>query len=283
MKRFFLVFSLFCLFFSFSGHFIIITAQTPTPTSTTTNEPSPIEKAWNDFWNWVSGIFVKTDYEIDTSRTSEEVRSDMNDYGDTNDPNYKNKHSSSGTRLTGSQSQTCLKGNIIKKVTLDTPDYPNTDLSQICLNDSNCFIKNKDATSDELKDLDLTDCQTVSIKDLAHYFVQLQKQFYCSNDQNKLIDTDQNIIDLVEKNYSDSIPENKLNCYQKIYDDFYLVPKDTTDKEEENSKKIIKTPIPNKDQDSNKSSKDLQNQLDQNFSPEGQNGGLNGLRPNSWQ
>ena len=236
--------------------------QTTTPTTTT-----PEESLWTKFWSWISSVFIKTDYTI-TQRPSDEINSDMTEYGTASD---NRKHSSSGTRLTDSSNQTCYKGNVIKKVILNTTGYPDTNLAQICNSSNGCIV----SSSSE------SDCQTVSIKDLAHYFVQTNQQFYCNN-QNKLINIESNIIDAVNTKFSESISSANLDCYQTIYKDFYLVPKDTTDENEENSKNIVQTPISASDQKSGSIS-DTKDQLNKNFIPANQSwDGLSSLRPQSW-
>jgi len=248
-------------------------AQTPTsiPTvATQSSTTSPQSNLFTLFLNWILGLFVKTDYNI-TARPISDINSDMTDYGNANNlDEYKNKHSFAGSRSTSSNSQNCLKGNVIKKVILGT-DPNNTSLSKICLDSSNqCFVDS--ASTDST-------CKTITIKDLAHYFIQQNKPFYCdSNDRS--VETEQTVIDKTNQTYSTAISQNELTCYQQIYDDFYLTPKETSDTEE-NTNKIIKTPISNKDQKEGASNSDIQKQLDQNFSPDGTSAGLYGLRPES--
>lgn len=253
---------------------VFIFAETPTsipiPVATESSNTNPQPNIFTLFLNWVLGLFTKTDYNIAT-RSTQEISSDMTDYGNINNVDeFKNKHSFAGSRSTNSNSQNCLKGNVIKKVILGT-DPNNTSLSKICLNSSGqCFVDS--ASTDST-------CKTITIKDLAHYFIQQNKPFYCgSNDQ--LIETEQNVIDKTNQSYYISIPQDELICYQQIYDDFYLTPKETSDTEE-NTNKIIKTPISDKDQKEGASNSDLQKQLDQNFSPDGSSAGLYGLRPES--
>ena len=196
----------------------------------------------------------------------------MTDYGTASN---SDKHSSSGTRLTDSASQTCYKGNVIRKVILNNSGYPETDLAQICNSSGNCFVS---TTSN-------SDCETVSIKDLARYFVQINQKFYC-NDKNKLIDINSDVLDAVNtfitENSLSEIPGSDLICYQEIYKDFYLVPKDTANENEENSKNIVQTPISVSDQNSSDNANAIKNKLDKNFSPAGTSAGLNGLRPAGW-
>ncbi|MDD4026811.1 MAG: hypothetical protein PHO75_01315 [Candidatus Shapirobacteria bacterium] len=250
---------------------VFIFSQTPTLIATQSSNTSPQPNIFTLFLNWVLGLFVKTDYNI-SSREISKINSDMTDYGDVNNPDeYKTKHSFAGSRSTSSNSQNCLKGNIIKKVILGT-DSNNTSLSKICFDSSNkCFIDS--SSTDSI-------CKTITIKDLAHYFVQQNKPFYCDSNDNS-VEIEQNIIDKTNQSYSTAIPQNELSCYQQIYDDFYLTPKQTSDTEE-NTNKIIKTPISDKDQKEGASNSDLQKQLDQNFSPDGSSAGLYGLRPASW-
>lgn len=270
MKRFLIVLLFLVLSFSFP---LSILAETPTSVAISTAETFEEPSLWNQFWSWITGIFIKTDYTI-SQRPTKEVISDMNNYGNASE---SGKHSSSGTRLTSASSQRCYKGTVIKKVILDTSGYPNSDLSKICLSNTNeCVVKSTSDSTD-----DLTNCQTITIKDLAHYFVQIQKQFYC-DDQNHFINIDTDVITKVNEKFTDAISETKKICYQTIYNDFYLVPKDTADENEENSKKIVQTPISANEQVSSNNVQDNKNQLDKNFSPAGTSGGLNGLRPSSW-
>jgi len=250
-------------------------AQTPTTTTPLSENQTPVvaeESLWTKFWNWVTGIFIKTDYII-AQRPVDEINSDMTKYGTTSD---NEKHSSSGTRLTDSSSQICYKGNVIRKVILDTNGYPDTNLAQICNSSNGCSVS---FGSD-------SDCESVSIKDLARYFIQTNQKFYC-DDKNKLIMTSSDVITAVNTFISDNnlseIPQGNLTCYQDIYKDFYLVPKDTQDENEENSKKIVQTPISISDQDSNDDASDIKNKLNKNFIPVNQNwDGLSSLRPQSW-
>lgn len=256
------------------------TTPTITVTLTPTNDTSTTQpNIWNLFWSWVFGIFAKTDYSINPNRTSAQINSDMTDYGDLNSPENKEKHSFAGSRSTDSNTQNCFKGNVIKKVILNISGYPDTKLSKICFDSTNssqtCQIKTLNDSTENLT------CTEKTIKDLSHYFVQLQKQFYCTNN-NVLMNTEQNVVDEVNKFYTTSIPQNELGCYQAIYEDLYLTPKDTTDNEEENTKKMMQTPISNKDQNSTNNNSDIKNQLNKNFSPEGTTGGLGGLRPAGW-
>lgn len=242
-----------------------ITTENQTTTTPTTNTPE--ESLWTRFWNWISSVFIKTDYTI-AQRPPNEINSDMTDYGTTSD---NNKHSSSGTRLTDSNSQTCYKGNVIKKVILNKIGYPNTNLAQICNSPNGCVVSSGSES----------ECLTISIKDLAHFFVQTNQQFYCNN-QNKLINIDSDVINAVNTNFSESITSSNLDCYKTIYQDFYLVPKDTDDKNEENSKNIVQTPISAGDQKSGSIS-DTKDQLNKNFVPANQSwDGLSSLRPQSW-
>ncbi|MFA6184548.1 MAG: SpoIID/LytB domain-containing protein [Candidatus Shapirobacteria bacterium] len=236
--------------------------------STTPPTVTPEESLWTRFWNWISKVFIKTDYAI-AERSTKNINSDMTEYGTTSD---NGKHSSSGTRLTDSQSQTCYKGNVIKKVILNTTGYPNTDLTQICNSSNGCVVS---SGSD-------SDCKTVSIKDLAHYFVQINKQFYCDS-SNNLINIESNITNAVIGTSLPEISQNNLNCYQQIYNDFYLVPKNGST-EEENSKNIVQTPISASNQSSGDNANATKNKLNKNFIPANKNwSGLNSLRPASWK
>jgi hypothetical protein len=149
-------------------------------------------------------------------------------------------------------------------------------LSKICLNSHNtCFVKPLNVSSETLISENLSNCSDIALKDLAHYFVQINKQFYCDTN-NKLI----NIEEAIKNKITISIiPENEKPCYQQIYNDLYLTPKETSDINEENTKKIIQTPISSQDQNPNDSNINIRNQLNQNFSPDGTSAGLSGLRP----
>lgn len=287
MKRLSIILLFLLIPFSFPTFISAQTASTSSATTTTTNS-SP--NLWSAIWSWIFGLFAKVDYNIEPNRDTATIKSDMTDYGDLNkDIEYKNKHSSAGSRSTELNTQTCFKGSVIKKVILKTTGYPNSDLTKICFNAINkCVIKPLDVTSENLKTENLTNCNIITIKDLAHYFVQLnttqtKKQFYCASDKNQLIDIGQDVIDQVNKDYSTDIPENELTCYQGIYEDLYLTPKETTDKDEENTKKMMQTPISNKDQNPNQTSSENRTQLDKNFSPDGTSAGLYGLRPEKEQ
>jgi hypothetical protein len=191
----------------------------------------------------------------------------MTNYGGNPGEDDTQKHSFTGSRISDSNSQNCLKGNVIKKVILG--EYSDSDISHICLDSSSqCFV---DSTSTD------SICKTITIKDLAHYFVQKQQQFYC-DPNNKSVAIEQNVIDSVNQLFTTPIPEIELICYQQIYDDFYLTPKDPK-KEDENTEKMMKTPIPASDQDSNDSVGKIENKLNQYLSPDGTNAGLSGLRP----
>lgn len=237
--------------------------------SATQTNPTPNRNIFQIIWDWLFGLFVKTDYTIST-RSFADINSDMTDYGDKDSADFQEKHSFAGSRSSDAYTQNCYKGNVIKKVILNTFGYPDSQLAEICmdLNDPNqCLVK-------PLK----SSCTPISISDLANYFVQINKKFYCDSN-NKLTETEQIIRDKVS---GDIIAENQLSCYQQIYDDLYLTPKDSQDQNEENTKKMIQTPISAKDQ-TDGSSQEIQNQLNRNFIPEGSKwDGLNSLRPEAW-
>lgn len=239
----------------------VITTGTTTPIATT-SEPNLIEK----FLAWISNLFAKTDYTIDPSRSFEAKIEDMTNYGDNKDPNNKEKHSFAGSRLTDANSQNCLKGNVIKKVILGDKD---TDLSQICLDSANiCTVKPISNSN--------TNCKTITIKDLGKYFVQINKPFYCDSN-NKLLDIEEPIKNKFS-NETIIINNNEYGCYEGIYDDFYLTPKEAN-QEDENTKIIMQTPLPASSQNSNDSTNDINNKVNQNFSYEGTNCGPYCLRP----
>jgi len=243
-----------------------------------TTNSSPEFNIFEKFWNWLFGLFVKTDYSI-SIRSLSEINSDMSDYGDKNDSIFSEKRSFTGSRLTSSVSQTCFKGNVIKKVILNSNNYPDSLISRICISLQNnlCSVKSLNDSTEGLS------CQNIYISNLAHYFVQSQQNFYCFSEKNQLTNIDQEIVDKVNQKFPNPISPEKLSCYQDIYQDLYLTPKETTDNDEENTKKMIQTPISNKDQKSDNNHQETINQLNQNFIPEGSNwNGLNSLRPESW-
>lgn len=209
---------------------------------------------WEKFWSWITAVFIKNNYVI-KQRDPVEKTSEMT--------NYDSEVSSAGTRLTSKSSQDCFKGDIIKKH-LDTKP-----IAHICLNSSICTVSTDNS------------CTPISLKDLAHYFVQINQNFYC-DDQNNFVEIDNDTIEDINNTYKENIPDNMLSCYQAIYDDLYLVPKGNINENEINSQKIVKTPIPASNQNISNDTSDLQTQLNQNFSPDGTFYGLNGLRPASW-
>lgn len=237
------------------------------PALTVDDEAEDLESIgmWTGLWNWLWGKFKKTDYIIGQQRPL----SDMNTFGVAKTKGYKKKHSFIGSRITNDRSQDCLKGKVIRKVILELDSYSDHTLSKICLNDGNGNFSN---------------CKDKTIKDLAHYFVQLSKNFYCDKNSN-FINIEQNVKDAVrnDPNLKDIIPDYELDCYQQIYNSFYLSPEDKTNSKsgsEENIKTMIQSPLSAKDQDSTKSNKEINEQLNQNFSPEGcTDCGLYGLRP----
>jgi hypothetical protein len=255
MKRFLIVLLFLILPFSFPT---FVSAQCTVKALDSSSE-SLIEKIITLFFGWLT----KTDYTIKTIDTKTKNK-DMTEYGDINDPNFKEKQAFAGSRSQDANSQSCLKGNVIKQTILGTSGYSNTDLAQICL-DNNCSV--------------------INIKDLANYFIQTNKKLYC-NDKNKLIDIESSFIEKVNKieNFTDdTIPESKLICYQQIYDEFYITPKDNTDDNEENAKKMVQTVIPANNQNKSSGIKDTKAQVDKNLNPANKNwGGTNSLRPASW-
>ena len=271
MKRFLIV--LLFLILPFFSHPIFITAQSVTPSSSTDStistpsaDASSGESLWSKFWSWLTTIFIRTDYTI-SQRPLKDVTSDMTNYGTVSD---SDKHSSSATRLTDSQSQKCYKGAVIRKVILGTSGYPDTTISHICLDSSGQYSVSTDSS-----------CQAIKISDLAHYFIQTNQPFYC-DDKNKIINLETDVINKVNETFTESIPSAQLNYYLAIYNDFYLVPKETSDENEENSRNIVKTPLPAGEQNSGSSVSDNKDQLEKSVSPQGTGSGLDGLRPASW-
>jgi len=212
------------------------------------------------------GLFTKTDYSIQKREIST-ILIDMNDYGYEDDKNFDEKHAFAGSRSQDANSQNCFKGNIIKQAVIGTVGYKNTDLAQICLDNI---------------------CSIISVDDLANYFIQTNQQFYCDN-KNKLTDTESSFIDKVNQitNLADiTIPESKKTCYQQIYNDFYITPKDNTDNTEENVKKIIQTPLSAASQNQNENNVEIKKRVDDFFTPANyldKANGLNGLAPESWK
>ena len=207
------------------------------------------------------GLFTKTDYSVQ-KRELKIIQTDMTEYGNKDDEDFDKKHAFAGSRLTDINSQNCLKGNSIKQTVMGTLGYKNAELAQICFDDN---------------------CSTIKVNDLANYFVQINQKFYC-DDNNKLVDIESNVIDKV--NLSDladvTIPDSKKSCYQQIYDDFYITPKDNKDINEKNVKNVIKTPINASSQDPNKNNVEIKKQVDSLFTPANYpvgTGGFNGLIP----
>jgi hypothetical protein len=269
MKRFLLIL-LFLLIPFLIPAFVSAQTSTNTSTASATSSASTIAKPniFQQFFAWLFGLFTKTDYIIGKA-----TNSDMTDYGDINDPNFNQKHSFAGSRLTDSNSQTCLKGNVIRKVILelDPSSYPNANLAQICPDSVECLVSNLNSG-----------CKTITVKDLANYFVQINQKFYCIENSNELTDIGQDIKDKVSQ--FSPIPENEISCYQQIYDDFYITPKDTSNQNEENAKNIVQTPLSAENQDSTLTNQQIKDRVDQNFTPEDTNNpaGLSGLRPANW-
>lgn len=264
-----------------------VLAETPIPTPTTISPtPSPEEtiknpesNAWQKFLNWLFGLFVKTDYQIDF-RSLDVKNQDMTNYSDIKTSDFDQKHSFAGSRLSDINSQNCLKGNVIKNVILKISGYRDSDLSKICLSSTGCTVK-------PLNDTTRTNCTTISIDDLAHYFVQLNQPVYCTPNSNQLTNLDSNFITAVKAiTFSKNpIPVSELDCYQKIYDDFYITPKGNTDNNEENAKKIVQTPINVDSQNPGENTTEIKNRVDDNFTPDNYpigTGGLYGLRPDNW-
>ena len=209
---------------------------------------------WEKFWSWITAVFIKNNYVI-KQRDPVEKTSEMT--------NYDSEVSSAGTRLTSKSSQDCFKGDIIKKH-LDTKP-----IAHICLDSNVCTVSTDSS------------CAPISLKDLAHYFVQINQNFYC-NDQNNFVEIDNDTIEDINNTYKEDISDNMLSCYQAIYDDLYLVPRGNINENEINSQKIVKTPIPASSQNDSDDTLSVQNKLNQNLSPNGTSYGLDGLRPTAW-
>jgi hypothetical protein len=264
MRRILIVFLFLFLPFSFP------TVSLAQPNNATQQQDS----LWTQFWNWITGIFIKNDYQI-IKRETDIINSDMTKYGLADD---ESKHSSPGTRLSDLNNQICYKGNLIKNTILKKyKDFP---LAYICPSGIGCSVT---PLSPDPPNADT--CDKVSIKKLAVYFVQTNQKFYC-DETNKLIDTGQDVIDAVNEFVSESslpeIPSTNFTCYDSVHKDFYLVPKENSDKKEENTRKILKIPISQNSQDPNADTDDIKDQLNKNFSPQGSSGGLKGLRPAGW-
>jgi len=276
IKRFFIVLSLLTILLCRTPTSISALTSSPsasaTSSTTATSSATANQSFLDKLLSFLFGLFVKTDYFI-SSRPSTDINHDMNDYGDLSDYDFNNKHSFSGSRLTSANSQNCLKGNAIKQTILSTVGYSDSELAHICLDSTNKCTVSADSS-----------CQLIKVSDLAHYFVQLKKQFYCDAN-NKLINTESNITSKVNKTFTENISAEELSCYQTIYNDFYITPKDNTDINEENAKKVVQTPLSASSQDKTLDTKAIKAQVDQNFTPAGYsdgNGGLSGLRPANW-
>lgn len=204
-----------------------------------------VEKIFTLFFGWLT----KTDYSIKNTDTATRNK-DMTEYGNVKDTSFSEKQAFAGSRSQNINNQKCLKGNAIKQTILNTPGYKNAELAQICL----------DGT-----------CSIISIDDLANYFIKTNQKFYC-DDNNNLVETESIIkekISTIQDLADVSIPESKTSCYQAIYNQFYITPKDNTDDNEDNAKKIVRTVIPANSQDKNLGVKATKSQADKNFCPKG--------------
>lgn len=227
------------------------------------------ESWYSGLWRWLWGRFKKTDYEIGIKRPSR----DINEFGKKKTKGYVKKQSFIGTRSTSYKNQECLKGEVVKKTLLEEKGYENKDIAKICFDLGGDIYRCDD---DDIK----------TIKDLGNYLVNQGKPFYC-DENNKLIEIEQNIKDIINNDTElDPIIPFELDCYQKIYQEFYISSTGTKDAdEEENIKKVIKNSLFSKDQDNNKSNTENQDQLQDNFIPYKQQNqktdtsGLYGLRP----
>ena len=218
---------------------------------------------WSGAWNWLWGKFKKTDYGIGLQRPKD----DLTNYGNITTKGFKKKQSFIGSRAIDSKSQNCLKGNVIKKVILgEDTNYPDEDLSQICLD--------QEGTSG---------CENIRITNLAYYFIQINKNFYCDENNNS-IEIEQSVKD---KASGAQIPSSKFDCYNQIYNEFYLTTKkydDDNNNKEGNINNIVKTAIPKKYQDSNKTNQEVNEQLRSHLSPEKyKESGFSGLIPQRYK
>jgi hypothetical protein len=250
---------------------------------TTTNSltiGNPLTAGIEALLRWFFGLFNKTDYTID-QRSYNEIGTDTSDYGNLNDKSaFKEKHAFAGSRISSDQDQICFKGTVMKKVATGE-DSNNPEVSKIYINnDNSCQLKINQSSNNPI---------SVTMKDLIFYFIQSNKQFYCDDNNKNLINTDQSIVNKIkgigltnpDKSPAPTptpIPNNLLTCYQYVYDDLYLTPKETSS-EDENTKKMIQIAIPADKQNPNADSNTLKDNLNKNFSPEGTSWGLNGLRP----
>lgn len=283
MSRFrnlsFIIFLFLISFFSFNPNFsFAIDISTPPSQTITQTTPEPTN-IFIRFFRSISNLFAKK-YEINPNRSFDEKRQDETDYGDINKPiEFAKKHSYAGTRLTPNNNQDCRKGNIIKKAILGEK---NELIAKICFNSSDpqtCLSKTKSTPSS-----DSLTCTEIKTSSLGYYFYQTNQKLYC-NDNDQKIDTETYIINTLNQIFPNPIPSSELPCYQQIYNDFFLTPPldptNENDKNEENTKKIMKTPLPDKYQDPESDIDSLNTQTNQWVSPEGTNWGLSGLRPES--
>lgn len=232
---------------------------TPTPTYTCRFEKYTNKGLFAIIWAWLTSLFEKP-YDIDTNRPEPTKTQDFSDYGNTEDPKYKDKHSYAGSRTTAINTQNCLKGKIIEDVLQGSAN--DNFIGTICLDNSG-------------------GCTDKKISDLAIYLTQINQKFIC--DQNEIkIDTPQDL--LAQINSKPPIPSYELPCYDGIYDDFFLTPVNNISNDKTNTIKIMDQPIPYQNQDQNKTVESQKTKLNNLFSPQseidsGQATGLEGLRP----
>ncbi|MDD2483330.1 MAG: hypothetical protein PHE32_00610 [Candidatus Shapirobacteria bacterium] len=255
---------IFVLFFLIIPLFQVtpIFAETPTPTYTCKFIKYTDPNILAIIWAWITSLFEKP-YDIDTNRSEIIKAEDVSDFGNVDSPEYKEKHAYPGSRSTFNNTQSCLKGKIIKDVLLgQANDKP---IGTICLDNSG-------------------GCTNKTISDLALYLNQTNQQFIC--DQNEVkINTPSEL--LAKINLKPSIPDYEIPCYSGIYDDFFLTPVNNISTDTTNTIKIMDQPIPYQNQDQNKTITNQKAKLNNFFSSQSnldtnKANGLEGLRPEGW-
>lgn len=247
------------------------TAVIATPSG---NNNSPQPSAWQRFWGWFLGIFIK-DYDIPTDTSSQQKN--FTDYGHVGDPKNENINSTEN-RSTSSNQQFYFKGQYIKDV-IDGVMFDKT-IARIC--------------DQKIVSLTNTCGSDFKISCLARYFVEDKQSFLYSDQNGTKIDLSLDLIQSIKDKSSNCIilPQPQFAEYQNIYLNFFRVPPEYEDAtKNENASRVIRTPIPNSVQspipnnpaEIGQDIKDQQKQLNQNFIPEGSNwNGLSSLRPDNW-